>query len=1392
MIKRIKTAMMGLFALLTLLSGCNSERAFDGAEANPLVRIEIASTVPVEALELWVGESVAFVATGIYQNGHRQDLTSQVTWTSANSTVAEIARSGLLTGREPGKTSVMASFQGLSSNVVTAQVNALQVLAISVTPETVSVAPQGNEPLTAMATYGNGSQADVTERVSWQIGDEVVAALSQSGVVTGLQKGSTTAMAALDGVSSNVVAITVTDGGGSGLGDNPLVSLQIAPTPVTTNGVSELTLAKGNVQPFAAVGIYKDGTSATLTNKVNWIASDSAVADLSAKGVLTALKPGRMEVRAEMSGIESNAVTITVTSAVITEIQVTPADVMLAKGQGQALRAVATYSDHTSAEISGGVQWLVVDSAIATVNTRGELTAQRVGTTTVTAALGEVISNPVAVTVTDAVIRSIQLTPSPVILAKGQQQPMTAMAIFSDNSSADITATVSWTVADMGIIGLSSSGLVRALEKGSTTLSASQNGVVSNVVTVTVSDAIVTAIQVTPASLTIAKGNSRQMTALATYSDNSVADVSAVVTWASAHTEVATVTTTGLLRGMGVGDTQVTATLAGITSNRAEVAVSAAVVTAIQVTPASLTLAKGQRQLLTAMATYSDNHTQEVTDLVAWHSDDRDIATVSTAGELAAVDVGNTEVTAWLDGVQSNGVSVEVTAAVIIALQVTPSPLSLVKGRQQPLVATARYSDNTTADVTSTATWISADTSRVTVTTAGLLSAVSVGDTTVTANLSGVTSNRVTVTVIAAVITAIQAMPSPVQLAKGNRADLFAMASYSDGTSADVTESVAWRSADTAVATVDDTGQLTAVAAGNTTVTATQAGLTSNVVQVEVGAAVITAIQVTPAAVTLAKGNGTRLTAMATYSDGTTADVTTEVDWTSQHSTVATITASGQLQGVTQGSTRITASKDGISSNSVSVDVTAAVLTSIQATPASLSLAKGTTESMVAIATYSDGSSVDISSSAFWISSDTEVATVTTVGLLSAVKEGNSTVTAAKDGVVSNLVGVTVTDAVVVSIDARPDLPGLEIAQGLTGQVTAEAAYSDGSTIDATNLVSWQSQNTGLATVSAAGVVSGVAAGETTVTATYSSHSDTVKVVISTPQLVEVALAPSPLSLMQGQSQTLTLTGRYSDGSQQDLLAGSQSISWSVGDSTLLTINDSGVATAGSSTGATTLMATVEDISSNLVNVDVYQSANVCGHVEGNPIGTGPGGGVNDTDSFNGFGDCLKVRQITDPNDGVDKWFSGAASTNFAGGLGYQQQDSADNSGDTYGETFHTGIYAGFRQDGQGVVGPASGDGSLAGVGGQADRWCQKLAAIRFAGRNNWRMATLAELIALYEYDNAADESLYNRFGWPYSRVFWSQSPDGTSGFFTMDHRGVQSSLSEGESAYTPCVAELP
>ncbi|WP_368212577.1 Ig-like domain-containing protein [Aeromonas sp. s10] len=129
-------------------------------------------------------------------------------------------------------------------------------------------------------------------------------------------------------------------------------------------------------------------------------------------------------------------------------------------------------------------------------------------------------------------------------------------------------------------------------------------------------------------------------------------------------------------------------------------------------------------------------------------SDDTDTATITTNGLLTGVEQGTAEVTASLDGVTSNAVQVTVTDAVLTAIAITPTSVSVGKGQTQQLTATATYSDNTTADVTGSVDWLSDDTATATITTNGLLTGVEEGTTEVSASLDGVTSDRVTVNVV--------------------------------------------------------------------------------------------------------------------------------------------------------------------------------------------------------------------------------------------------------------------------------------------------------------------------------------------------------------------------------------------------------------------------------------------------------------------------------------------------------------------------------------------------------------------------------------------------------------------------------------------------------------------
>ncbi|MCF1458631.1 MAG: Ig-like domain-containing protein, partial [Shewanella sp.] len=183
-----------------------------------------------------------------------------------------------------------------------------------------------------------------------------------------------------------------------------LERIDIVASPITTHGVSELTLAAGNKQPFEAIGYYSDGSSHALTdlNTSDWHTSDQDIGYFEDPGVLIGGNtPGIVTVYATQDGITSNKVEVTVTAAVITDIQVTPSPVSVAKGQTQQLTATATYDDSTSYDVTSSVTWTPVDTATATVTSAGVLSGVEVGTTTLTATKDGVPSNVVMVIVTE-------------------------------------------------------------------------------------------------------------------------------------------------------------------------------------------------------------------------------------------------------------------------------------------------------------------------------------------------------------------------------------------------------------------------------------------------------------------------------------------------------------------------------------------------------------------------------------------------------------------------------------------------------------------------------------------------------------------------------------------------------------------------------------------------------------------------------------------------------------------------------------------------------------------------------------------------------------------------------------------------------------------------------
>lgn len=200
------------------------------------------------------------------------------------------------------------------------------------------------------------------------------------------------------------------------------------------------------------------------------------------------------------------------------------------------------------------------------------------------------------------------------------------------------------------------------------------------------------------------------------------------------------------------------------------------------------------------------------------------------------------------------------------------------------------------------------------------------------------------------------------------------------------------------------------------------------------------------------------------------------------------------------------------STGSVSPNATP-VLNSITVTSSKASNPAGLTEQFTATGFYSNGSSADLTSSVSWSSSDSNLVSVNSSGLATGGKKGVATVTASltPSGATSAIKGSTVqmtTDpvlqAIAVTNHASPPA-------GLTDQLIATGAYSDGSTADLTSSVTWASSNAAKLTVSTSGLATGVAVGSATVTASYTPSLGATAI---SGTLNESVLDPTPLNIV--------------------------------------------------------------------------------------------------------------------------------------------------------------------------------------------------------------------------------------------------------------------------------------
>jgi uncharacterized protein YjdB len=836
----------------------------------------------------------------------------------------------------------------------------------------------------------------------------------------------------------------------------------------------------------------------------------------------------------------------------LVSIAVTPPAPTLAIATKVTLTVTGTYSDKTTADLTQSAKLTSDTPAVATV-AGNVVTAVAAGTATITASVNG-LSAIAKITVTPATIQSIAVTPPTATTGVSGTVDFVALATLSDGSHQTITTTVAWSSSNMAVASVAASGRAQGLSAGDTTIRATFGGLVGSA-QLHVTAATLVSIALTPTLPVYGTRVTFPFTAIATYSDASIADVTATAMWSSSDTTVVTITPAGVASTVAAGTSVVTATLNGV-SGTTTVTVTAATLQSITVTPAMTTLAIAGTANLIATGLYSDMTTVDLTDSVTWTSSAVGVASVSNAagtnGQVTALSAGMATITAT-QGVVNGTASVVVTAATLKSIAITPANPLVPINTNLALIAKGTYSDGSIVDITTTVTWSLADGTIATISNAagsnGTAMGVKIGSTQVTATLDGVQGST-TITVTSAKLVSIAVTPANSSLVAGTKQPMQAIGTFSDMTTVDLTTTAVWTTGDANVATVSNAsgaqGQLTAVGQGTTTVTATSSGVMGST-NVTVTSPAISQIVVTPINPTRPVGQRQQFTATAIFSNGTQRNVTGQAMWSSSNTGVATINGTGNATAVAAGTTTIQATYQGLSSTSA-FTVSAAVVVSISVTPIAPTMPAGTVQQFQATAIFSDNTSQNVTGQSTWVSTNPAVAGVATNGFMrgrvSALTAGTADIQATYQGITGSTT-VTVSSATLVSISVSP--ASISVVVGTTRQFNAAAIYSDGSSRDVTGMATWQSSAPMVASISTAGGTRGQAkslsAGTATITASFGGLSGTATVTVTSATLVSIQLSPAAPTVAKGVPVRFTAAAIFSDNTSQDITGGSTWVS---------------------------------------------------------------------------------------------------------------------------------------------------------------------------------------------------------------------------------------------------------
>jgi trimeric autotransporter adhesin len=405
-----------------------------------------------------------FSAIGTFNDGSTVNLTAQVAWSSSNTAAATIGSStGLAKGLSPGGTSTnITATLGAITASTSLDVSSATVSSISVTPTGRTIAPSTQLSFTATGTFSDSSTQVITTDATWTSSDTAVATVGPEGVATAVAAGTTNIAAAFGGASGSSL-LTVSS--------VTLRSIAVAPPTAV--------LAPASTLSYTATGTFSDGSTANVTDAVTWSSSATNVASISSFGQVTGQSAGTATITAQQGSVSGTAALV-VESSALSSVTVTPATATVAEQTATQFNAIGTFADGSTQNLTSSVSWTSSPASVATVSnaspTKGLATGVSPGNATINALFAG-LSGPATLTVTNATLSSITVAPDDATISLGGTQQFTATGNFSDGSTENLTAQVTWSSSAVSVATISAGGVASTAGTGTTTITAKMNGV---------------------------------------------------------------------------------------------------------------------------------------------------------------------------------------------------------------------------------------------------------------------------------------------------------------------------------------------------------------------------------------------------------------------------------------------------------------------------------------------------------------------------------------------------------------------------------------------------------------------------------------------------------------------------------------------------------------------------------------------------------------------------------------------------------------------------------------------------------------------------------------------------------------------------------------------------